>query len=115
MGGVLARIWPGPRHLNKHVCRIKEGYLGNGQLYTKCEYSSRIHKKLKICRWGGVLARKWPGPSHLNKHVCRIKKVYLGNGKLYTKCEYRGRIHRKLKMVRWGGPGQKVARTQPFV
>ena len=44
-GGVLARIWPGPSHLNKHVCRKKEGYLGNGQLYTKCEYRSRIEKK----------------------------------------------------------------------
>ena len=36
--GVLARKWPGPSHLNKHVCRIKKVYLGNGKLYTKCEY-----------------------------------------------------------------------------
>ena len=31
--------------LYKLVYRIKVGYLGNGQLYTKCEYNSGIHDK----------------------------------------------------------------------
>ena len=44
-GGVVLARKINMLFLYKLVYRIKVGYLGNGQLYTKCEYNSRIHDK----------------------------------------------------------------------
>ena len=44
-GGVLARKINMLFLFYKCVRRKKGEYVGNGQFYTKCEFSSRIHEK----------------------------------------------------------------------